>query len=706
MSKVLGRYSAVIFTIIVFLVLVIGVLGVNFNLSFQTEANAEVVNIAGRQRMLSQRIAKSLSNVRARFISGDGFEEQVSELDSASQLFNQTVIAFQVGGTTKSTKSGNATLTAITEGLGLEAVQEAIEIWQPLYPKIAQLVSLLSKNNAQNARLNPSTLTALNEAQAYVDANINTLLKLMNDLTNYTEGLANQAADESRVIQTAGIIASLFCFSTILYLIFGQLRKADRSAAAARQETQRIFETVDQGLFLIDKDLNMGNEHSKALESIFSSGTLSDRNLKQFLGNLVSAADLEKVERYLKLLFDPHKKQRLLTDLNPLNELAVQIDNNGLLQNKYLSFSFSRVVNDGKIVGVLSSVADTTKEVQLAQKLEEETRRNEQQLELISSLMGVDSDLLPEFLAKSNETYAQLNALLKTPARSASDFKAKADSMMTLIHRIKGESAALGLALIADTCHQFENQIEQLVSHPNLSGDEFLSLTVMLDQLIFTNEKIESVFNAVLGHGAQHNHQANNEIDDKINVQLYELTHQIADRQRKRVNLNLAGFDNSAVAADIKLDIVSLASQLLRNAISHGVEPSEERHTHGKPEAGEITLALYDQGTRGLSLVCEDDGRGIDFKKLTQNALAKGLISERDSTSITPSRIINLLLANRLSSNDSADQDSGRGVGLSLVKELTSKLGGKMSLQTKPMSGTRFTVRLPSLTTQSLSKAG
>ncbi len=189
-------------------------------------------------------------------------------------------------------------------------------------------------------------------------------------------------------------------------------------------------------------------------------------------------------------------------------------------------------------------------------------------------------------------------------------------------------------------------------------------------------------------------------------MQLYELTHQIADRQRKRVNLNLAGFDNSAMAADIKLDIVSLASQLLRNAISHGVEPSEERHTHGKPEAGEITLALYDQGTRGLSLVCEDDGRGIDFKKLTQNALAKGLISERDSTSITPSRIINLLLANRLSSNDSADQDSGRGVGLSLVKELTSKLGGKISLQTKAMSGTRFTVRLPSLTTQSLSKAG
>jgi HPt (histidine-containing phosphotransfer) domain-containing protein len=454
---------------------VISVLGVNFNLSFQTEANAEVVNIAGRQRMLSQRVAKSLGNVKARYINREPYDDQLAELQAATELFNRTIIAFKEGGATASTKSGEAYLDGIFVGEGFDAVEDAVTIWNPLYSSITQLTAQLPSDNESRSETDQIILTHLNDTQNYVDENINLLLKLMNDLTNFTESLANEAANQSRLIQTAGIIASLFCFSIILYLIFGQLRTADASALAARQETQQIFQTVDQGLFLIDKELNMGREHSKALESIFSSEVLEGQNLKQFLGNLVSTEDLEKVERYLNLLFDPHKKQRLLIDLNPLNQVAVQIDGDGQLQNKFLSFSFSRVVNKGKIIGVLSSVADITKEVLLGQKLEAETRRNEQQLEMISSLMGVDSDLLPEFLERSNETYTDLNDLLRTPSRTTSDFKGKADSMMALIHRIKGESAALGLDLISETCHQFENQIDRLVTNPHLSGDEFLS---------------------------------------------------------------------------------------------------------------------------------------------------------------------------------------------------------------------------------------
>ena len=65
MFKSLGKYSVIIVTTVLFLALVLTVLGLNFYMSFQVEANAEAVNVAGRQRMLSQRISKSLLNTQA-----------------------------------------------------------------------------------------------------------------------------------------------------------------------------------------------------------------------------------------------------------------------------------------------------------------------------------------------------------------------------------------------------------------------------------------------------------------------------------------------------------------------------------------------------------------------------------------------------------------------------------------------------------------
>ena len=104
-------------------------------------------------------------------------------------------------------------------------------------------------------------------------------------------------------------------------------------------------------------------------------------------------------------------------------------------------------------------------------------------------------------------------------------------------------------------------------------------------------------------------------------------------------------------------------------------------------------LALYDQGNQGYRLICEDDGKGLDFHELAQKAIKEGLINETNAGKISPSQITNLLLTKRLSIKNDANEDAGRGVGLNVVSELSTSLGGKMSLQTKPSGGTRFTIR-------------
>lgn len=704
MKQFLGRYTAVIITTVVFLVLVIGVLGVNFNLSFQTEANAEVVNIAGRQRMLSQRVAKSLGNVKSRYIGNEPYQDQLSELKAASGLFNRTLTAFKEGGTTVSTTSGESILQPVNGVAGVAAVSEALDIWMPLYTSLLSLIQELESTKVISSEItatgsvqHKAVVEQLVATQLYMDQRINDLLKLMNDLTNYNEGLANKAANRSRLIQTVGIIASLVCFAVIMFLIFGQLRRADATAAVARNETRQIFSTVDQGLFLINQDMSLGGQHSKALETIFSTTSFEGRDFKNFVSELVSTSDLEKVVRYLNLLFDPHKKQKLLKDLNPLNELAIQVEQGGHLVNKYLNFSFSRVMSNGEITGVLSSVSDISREIKLAKDLETESQKNEQQLEMISALLGADAELLPQFIDQSNQTYDEINKILRDPAKSTQDFKDKADSILSLIHKIKGESATFGLSVITDICHRFENQVESLVSKPRLSGDDFISLTIMLEELITTNEKVSLVYSNVLTkvNATSASNQTNKNEPDRSNEQLHSLAHKLATRQNKAVQIRLAGFDSEAIPANQKLDILSLSTQLLRNAISHGIEKPEQRVKNGKSTIGTITLSLYNQESDNFCLVCEDDGQGMDFKKLTEKAIDAGLINENEKHQVTHARIVNLVLSNKLSSKDDIDEDSGRGVGLSVVSQIISKLNGKISLKTKRAEGTRFTISFP-----------
>ncbi len=689
MSKVFGRYAAIIATVVVFLTLVLGVLGLNFYTSFQTEVTAEAVNIAGRQRMLSQRTAKSLSNLNYKFYTQDDLSIDIAELKAASALFDRSLKAFTNGGETNSTKGGAAFLEQVTSDRGREILSQANELWGPFYDRLSTMVDLAERSSLPiSGQRQLSGLIADNVS--YANSNINQILKLMNDLTNYQEGQATASADTSRLIQTLGIIASLVCFAIILFLIFGQLQRADRKALLAQRETRKIFETVDQGLFLIDRDFNMGSQQSKELERIFSSGFLAGKNLHTFISDIVSSTDLEKVLRYVRLLFDPHKKQKLLQDLNPLKKLPIQVQDQGELTSKYLRFSFSRVENNGKIEGVLASVSDISNEIRLENELIEETKRSEKQLEMISVLLSADANMLPEFIKSSDRTYEKINQIFRNPARNSSEFKIKADSVLTLVHATKGESSLLGLTIISETCHEIEDKIDQLKLKNDIGGDDFLSLTILLDRLISTNEQMKSVMSAVAGHS-----QSPQTIDSGETRNLIKLATDVSRRQHKEVVFSTGGFDMPHLAPDLRKNILSLASQLVRNAISHGIESSDIRKTLGKSEQGSVKLCLLQENSGKLILSCEDDGAGINFESIKLEASKNGLIKAEDIDRVSSKQLLQLMLKNRLSTRAAADADAGRGAGLSVLGSISDQLGARVSLQTRQGVGAKFIISIP-----------
>ena len=131
---------------------------------------------------------------------------------------------------------------------------------------------------------------------------------------------------------------------------------------------------------------------------------------------------------------------------------------------------------------------------------------------------------------------------------------------------------------------------------------------------------------------------------------------------------------------------------LVRNAVSHGLEPAAERRARGKPEEGRLALRASTAGDV-VVIVVEDDGRGVDADAVVEAARASG-VAVPDGR-LDDAELLDLICSPGLSTRAEADLASGRGVGMAVVRRTVLEMGGSLMLETEPDRGTRFTVQLP-----------
>jgi len=131
---------------------------------------------------------------------------------------------------------------------------------------------------------------------------------------------------------------------------------------------------------------------------------------------------------------------------------------------------------------------------------------------------------------------------------------------------------------------------------------------------------------------------------------------------------------------------------MLRNAIDHGIESLDLRHSFGKPSIGHISLKLSREGG-DVVLEIADDGAGIDAESVRAKAVERGLMAA--DAALSDEQVLEFVLAPGFSTAKSLTQISGRGVGMDVVHSEVKQLGGNISISSVPGRGTTFTVRLP-----------
>jgi CheY-like chemotaxis protein len=125
---------------------------------------------------------------------------------------------------------------------------------------------------------------------------------------------------------------------------------------------------------------------------------------------------------------------------------------------------------------------------------------------------------------------------------------------------------------------------------------------------------------------------------------------------------------------------------LVRNAVVHGIESPEERQRSGKPAEGELVLEARSVGSQVIIRII-DDGAGVDVERVRKKARSLGIEVTED--------VLDILTHPGFSTRDSADELSGRGVGLDVVRATVTSLHGTLELDSRRFWGSTFTLRVP-----------
>jgi chemotaxis protein histidine kinase CheA len=133
---------------------------------------------------------------------------------------------------------------------------------------------------------------------------------------------------------------------------------------------------------------------------------------------------------------------------------------------------------------------------------------------------------------------------------------------------------------------------------------------------------------------------------------------------------------------------------LLRNAIDHGIEPPEERMALGKPRAGTLIIRAQIEGNQA-SITVSDDGRGIDPTRIAAAAVARQLIDQDQALLLTAREQVDLVFRPGFTTAVTVTDLSGRGMGMDIVKEACTRLGGTISIASQPGRGTAVTLQVP-----------
>lgn len=162
---------------------------------------------------------------------------------------------------------------------------------------------------------------------------------------------------------------------------------------------------------------------------------------------------------------------------------------------------------------------------------------------------------------------------------------------------------------------------------------------------------------------------------------------------KKEIDFEVEGesvrLDNS-VAEALSKSLV----HMLRNSVDHGVEAPQSRVEKSKNPKGKLGLSFNSDGDN-IIIKIKDDGAGINAEKIREKVIEKGLKSREEALRMSNNELNHMIFDAGFSTASEVTEYSGRGVGMSMVKDCIDGVKGKIHINTEIGVGTNFCIEIP-----------
>lgn len=499
----------------------------------------------------------------------------------------------------------------------------------------------------------------------------------------------------------------------------GMIEKIQENAAQLKQKTadiQAMLQNMQQGILTVVEGGVVHAEYSAYLETIFETNDIAGRDLMAlvFDDSAIGADARSQVDAAVHACLGEDSMNFEFNAHLLVNEVAKRMPDG---REKWLDLSWSAITDEtDTVVRLMLCVRDVTEIRELTAQAGEQQRR----LEMIGEILSISQDKFHDFVHSAKGFLSENERMIRQHERADHSIVA---ALFRNMHTIKGNARTYSLQHLTNIVHEAEQAYESL---RRADGGPEWNRDALMDDLARVRDAVEhyATINAVTlgrsGEAAQggadflmveraHISESLRVLDgaDPANVSDWHAARDAVRRMLSQLGTQgigdaLGGVIESLpslaaelgkpapvvhidshghrVRSEIVATLKNVFMHLLRNAIDHGIESSEERRAAGKAASGTIDIAVGVGGGE-LWFVLGDDGRGLALDRIRRIARERGWIEAGNEAALSDEDVAELIFRPGFSTAQAVTEVSGRGVGMDAVRNFLKRDGGNIALR-------------------------